>query len=53
MFKNKVRYAGYFSKEEYPIIEAISNNDKDKLRDMMAHVRKGWNVIFILCCVYR
>ncbi len=41
MFKNKVRYAGYFSKEEYPIIEAISNNDKDKLQDMMAH---GWNV---------
>ena len=34
-------YASYFSEEEYPIIEAIHNNDKEKLREMM---KQGWDV---------
>ncbi|MDY6207103.1 MAG: ankyrin repeat domain-containing protein [Prevotella sp.] len=41
MFNSKVPYAGYFSKEEYPIIEAIHNKDKETLLKMMG---QGWNV---------
>ena len=41
MFNNKPPYSGYFSKEEYPIIEAIHNKDKETLRNMM---KQGWNI---------
>ncbi len=41
MFNSNVPYAGYFSKEEYPIIEAIHNKYKETLLKMM---RRGWNV---------
>ena len=41
MFNNKVPYAGYFSKREYPIIEAIHNKDKKALLDF---IDRGWNV---------
>ena len=34
-------YASYFSEKEYYIIEAIHNNDKGKLRDMMD---EGWDI---------
>lgn len=41
MMKSNAPYAGYFSKEEYPVIEAIHNKDKEALKTMM---KQGWNV---------
>ena len=41
MFNNKPSYTSYFSKEEYPIIEAIHNKDKEKLCTLM---QRGWNI---------
>lgn len=41
MFNNEAPYKYFFSDKEYPIIEAIHNQDKDKLLEMMRH---GWNV---------
>jgi len=41
MFNNKPSYTSYFSKEEYPIIEAIHNKDKEKLYTLMQY---GWNI---------
>ena len=41
MFNSKPPYASYFSKEEYPIIEAIHNKDKETLRNMM---KQSWNI---------
>ncbi|OWP33563.1 hypothetical protein CBG55_05125 [Prevotella intermedia] len=41
MFNNKPSYTSYFSKEEYPIIEAIHNKDKEKLYTLM---QRGWNI---------
>ena len=41
MFNSKVPYMGYFSKEEYPIIEAIHNHDKETL---IGFINRGWNV---------
>lgn len=41
MFNSKVPYMGYFSKEEYPIIEAIHNYDKETL---IGFINRGWNV---------
>ena len=41
MFNNEAPYKHFFSDKEYPIIEAIHNQDKDKLLEMMRH---GWNV---------
>lgn len=41
MFNKRVPYAGYFSAEEFPIISAIYNNDKETLRGF---IKQGWNV---------
>lgn len=41
MMKSNAPYAGYFSKEEYPVIEAIHNKDKEALKTM---IKQGWNV---------
>ena len=41
MFNSEAPYKSLFSEKEYPIIEAIHNQDKDKLLEMM---RQGWNV---------
>ena len=41
MFNNKVPYKYFFSEKEYPIIEAIHKQDKEKLLEMM---HQGWNV---------
>ncbi len=40
MFNKRVPYAGYFSAEEFPIISAIYNNDKETLRGF---IKQGWN----------
>ena len=41
MFNNEAPYKYFFSEKEYPIIEAIHKQDKEKLLEMM---RQGWNV---------
>lgn len=41
MMKSNAPYAGYFSKEEYSVIEAIHNKDKEALKTM---IKQGWNV---------
>ena len=41
MFNSEAPYKSLFSEKEYPIIEAIHNQDKDKLLEMIRH---GWNV---------
>ncbi|WP_281800996.1 ankyrin repeat domain-containing protein [Segatella maculosa] len=41
MFNSEAPYKRFFSEKEYPIIEAIHNQDKDKILEMM---RQGWKV---------